>query len=175
MNDRNEIAKSATKTRTPVWIRIVLALSLALNLAVLGVVVGAALRHGGGDGMRGPRHSGGATLYRALPPDERRAFRKDLIARNPDLHNPARNGQDAVIAALRTRPFDAQALSAALSAESARRDAWQQAVRQLWQERVAAMDDTARAAFADRIQEISDHRSNARAGRRKAGDQRRVD
>lgn len=172
MSDNNN---SATKQRASVWIRIVLGLSLALNLAVLGVVVGTALRHGGAERMRSPSHSGGAALYRALPPDERRAFRSELLARNPNLRNPAQNGQDAVIAALRTRPFDVQVLSAALSAESTQRDVWQRAVQQLWLERVTAMDDAARASFADRIAEISDHHGNARGAGRGSGGKRRAD
>ncbi len=169
MSDMNT---APAKSRIPIWFRIVLGLSLALNLAVVGVVAGAAWRHGGKDRMRGPGHPGGAALYRALPPDERRAFRDDLRARHPDLHNPAQNGQDALIAALRARPFDPQALAAAMSAEAARREVWQRAVQQVWLERVTAMDDAARATFADRIEEISLRHPHAR---REAGGRPRAD
>ena len=57
--------------RSPLWMRILLGVSLALNLAVAGLVVGASLRLIGPDGPPAPHTFGGA-LIRALPHDDRR-------------------------------------------------------------------------------------------------------
>ena len=45
------------KPRTPKWVRVLLALSLALNLLIIGLVGGAMVRFGGSDGMRPPPRS----------------------------------------------------------------------------------------------------------------------
>ena len=61
---------------TKPWLRVVLGLSLMLNLLIVGLVLGAVIRFGG-PGERPPPPTGVA-MFRALPSDDRRAMRDHL-------------------------------------------------------------------------------------------------
>ncbi len=140
------------KRRWP-WLRILLIGSLALNLLVVGLVIGAALRFGGPDRAHRPPPPMGAALYRALPRDERRAFRK---AMQEAPFNPSRNRQAqarALADVLRATPFQPTALSEALAGHADERAAWQATVHAVWMDRVREMSDAERAAYADRVEE----------------------
>ena len=136
--------------RSPRWMRIVLGLSLALNLVVVGIVGGALLRFGGPAGFLPPSVSLGAAMYRELPKEERRAIvaetRKSTSAR------PMRRGKEAeaLAAALRAEPFDPAAVQQVLSGQvEARRD-WHQSMQAAWLTRVTEMSAEDRRAYADR-------------------------
>ena len=55
--------------RSPLWMRVLLGVSLALNLAVIGLAVGASFRLLGPDGPL--PHTFGGALIRALPAEDR--------------------------------------------------------------------------------------------------------
>ncbi len=97
--------------------KIALALSVALNLLVAGVLAGAALRGGP------PRELGFGPFAAALTEDDRAALKREFRARMPDLRE-MRRGQRAamagVLAALRADPFDPAALAAAMDGAAAR-------------------------------------------------------
>jgi len=133
------------------WLRILLGVSLALNLLVLGLVVGAALRFGGADRMR-PQQSLGAILYRQLPREDRRSLRAQLRASPADRAERRRAEADAVADALRATPFDARRLRQLLAERVRRGEEWQSAVQRAWMTRIEAMSDAERAAYADRLQ-----------------------
>ena len=61
-------------TRAPRWMKIVLALSLALNLAVAGLALGAFLKDGPRRGM--PRDLSFGPFTEAFSADDRRALRE---------------------------------------------------------------------------------------------------
>lgn len=150
------------------WLRLVLVLSLALNLAVLGLAVGAWLRFGPGGHGHGHVESVGAELVRALPRADRRALREAMHG-GPEGRRPPAAALADIDAALRARPFDAAALLALLTAQAAERAAWQDAVQAAWLERIAAMSDAERAAYADRLQAaVADRRERHRAPRRES-------
>lgn len=138
----------------PRWMRLLLAVSLAGNLAVLGLAAGAMLRHSAAPGAHTPPVSAGAALYRALPRDQRQVFRAEMRARSDVARDPQPTKAGGVITALRAQPFDLEDLSDAMRAETRRREVWQEAVREVWLARIAAMDDSARAAYADRLEEL---------------------
>lgn len=148
MTDANDTPKGTGRR----WPKVLLGVSLALNLLVLGVVGGAMLRFGGTHGDRPPPRSVGATLFRELPREDRRA----LWAGSGKSHNDRRARQKeeaaAVSAALRATPFDRAALEAVLDAQSAHQVTFQETVQQAWLTRISGMNDADRLAYADRLE-----------------------
>lgn len=135
------------------WIKLLLGVSLALNLAVIGLVAGAMLRFGGADGMHAPPRSLGASLYRELPPKARRALRDDL-APGPDGGLPDHAAQTRRLTeVLRSEPFDPDAAAATLTAHSAAQAERLTRMQDAWLVRVTAMSAAERAAYADRLEE----------------------
>lgn len=106
-----------------------LGLSLALNLAVLGLVAGALIRFGGPDGMHRPPRSLGAALYRELPREDRRALRAEIGAHGAGGLPREASAVPALIETLRASPFDAQAAAAQLAAQDRRQADWRAAMR----------------------------------------------
>lgn len=136
--------------------KIAFALSVALNLAVLGLVAGAFLRHGGPMMQPGAVADGGfGPLAEALEDDDRRGLRRDFLSSRPDIREIRKERRaDAarLMAVLRAEPFDPAALQSAL-AEASRRTADRVAHGQsLLVSRIAAMAPAERAAFADRLE-----------------------
>ena len=151
--------------RSPRWMRIVLGLSLAPNLVVVGIVGGALLRFGGPAGFLPPSVSLGAAMYRELPKEERRAIvaetRKSTSAR------PMRRGKEAeaLAAALRAEPFDPAAVQQVLSGQvEARRD-WHQSMQAAWLTRVTEMSAEDRRAYADRLEAAGQRKKGGKHGR----------
>jgi len=145
-------------TRSPAWMRILLGVSLAMNLLVVGLAVGAAIRFGGLDHDARPTRSLTGALYRELPGDDRKALFRQ--ARSEAGHHKKRHGEDAaeVDAILRAETFDPGALDAVISRQADAREAWQLAVRAAWLERVGAMTLDERVAYADRLIEATKKR-----------------
>ena len=154
------------------WLRVLFGLSLALNLLVLGLAVGAVLRFGGPDGMRPPPKSLGTALFHELPPKDRRELRsqmQDHGARNAALR---KSEAEAIGAALRRTPFDAEAVAGVLAQGAQQREAWMTSVHDAWLERIGRMSDAERIEFADRLQ-ASLSRMDERRGRRDDKERRR--
>ena len=132
------------------WLRIVLGVSLALNLAVAGLGLGAAIRFGGPE-RAGPPLPLGAVLYRELPREDRRALRDARLGTRPERAERRRAEIAELDAALRAVPFDPARVEGFLAAQSQQRDALEQALRAAWLTRVSEMSDNARATYADRL------------------------
>ena len=139
-----------TSRRTRI-LRILLALSLAINLAVAGLAAGIALRGKDGHPPRNFDMSLGP-VARALSPEDRAAIRESLRARR-DLG--PRRGRDAdlqaLIAALTAEPYDSAALQAALEGPVAQAARFQAVAAQALAARIDAMSPEARTALADRL------------------------
>ncbi|SDD51604.1 periplasmic heavy metal sensor [Ruegeria marina] len=143
--------------------RIVLALSLTLNLLAVGLAAGVFWRHGGLSDHRPP--SLAMALYRALPETDRGALRHTLRERR-ERADPRRVAElAAVTEALRARPFDPAAFEALLLRHEKARVDRQEAMRRAYLSRLATMDDAARNAYADRVQRFA-----AERGRRSSHD-----
>lgn len=137
------------------WLRIALVLSLALNLAVVAAVVGAAWRFKGVEGA-GPRQGGGGVLYlRALPEEDRRVLREALRATPRVAPVAAR-----MVEVLRAEPFDASAAAGLLETERAAGLQRQDIAADVWLERVTRMSTQERAAYADRLQALLERRKD---------------
>ena len=141
-------------------LKIALALSLALNLGVAGMVVGAwASGHGPRSEM--PRDVSFGPFSEALSDQDRRALRREFLSRAPEFRaarQEAREEFQALLTALRADPFDPAALSTALAAIETRNASRLELGRELIEARLAAMDESARLAFAGRLEQVLTHR-----------------
>ncbi len=134
-------------------LRIALALSVALNLAVVGLVIGVALR---GPPMppMAVRDLGFGPFAAALTEDDRRALRDAFRSQKPDLRaerRAMRADLEAVSVALRADPFAPEDLKAALARGAARTADLLRVGQGLLLDHVLAMTPEARQALADRL------------------------
>jgi uncharacterized membrane protein len=100
-------------------VRWALIASLAVNLGVAGMALGAFL-HGGPGGRDAVHDLGFGPYDQALRPQDRQALKAAMGAKAQDLQaSRAEVAQDAaaIIAALRAQPFDPAALQVALSGQ----------------------------------------------------------
>ncbi len=128
--------------------RIVFVLSLALNLAVVGIVVGAASSGRWTDGPPPQIEVGLGPIGRALAPDERRDIRRYLIRQRALRDLNLRGGMRDIIAALTAEPFDVAQMENAMAAQISRNTALQQTLGGALLDVVSAMTPERRAAFA---------------------------
>lgn len=150
------------------WLRALLIVSLALNLAFIGLAVGAAMRPGGPDGRR-PQASIGAALFRAMPPEDRAALRDQMRQMREADRGEARSAEAAAIVEALTRtPFIADELAAVARSQMTRHTDWFTAAQDAWLARIEAMSPADRAAYAQRLGEILEQKPRRRAwfGRR---------
>lgn len=134
-------------------LRIALAVSVAINLGILGLVAGAMLR----DGPRGMmvRELDFGPFTEAFSDRDRAALREAFVQRAPsfrDMRQEMRADADRLIAALRADPLDPAELQAALAQQQARMQARIDQGRDLVLERITAMTPEARRDFADRLE-----------------------
>ncbi|MGD9864339.1 MAG: periplasmic heavy metal sensor [Pseudodonghicola sp.] len=135
------------------WLRVLLGVSLALNLLVAGLAVGAAIRFGGGPERVRPPMPLGALLYRELPREDRKTLRDRNLGAREERAARRRADAEELNAALRAVPFDQARIEAFLTRDAARQAGLEEAMRHAWLARVAAMSDADRAAYADRLQQ----------------------
>lgn len=141
-------------SRARMWVRILLAVSLALNLLFIGLAVGAAARFGGPDGRRLPP-SVGAALIRALPAEQRRGLRDQVRAqRDADRREQGRTEAQAISETLRAPQFDPDALAELAGRQLARNHGRLAAMQRAWLEQVKDMSFEERSAYAARLQEV---------------------
>lgn len=138
----------------PRWMKIALVVSVALNLAVAGLVLGAWLGDGPHKGM--PRDLSFGPFSDALSDADRRALRKDLMGRAGEFRSSreaARTEFAALLDALRADPFDPAAMTSALTAIETRNAERLDLGRSLIETRLIEMSAAERRAFADRLEQ----------------------
>lgn len=135
-------------------VRIALAVSVALNLAVVGVVAGVALKHGPA-GHEMERDIGFGPFSDALSREDRRAVRGQLLQRAPELRSVRKEMQadtQSLLVALRAEPFDAAGLTAVMETQRARMASRLELGQAVLRDFLIAMTPEARKAFADRLE-----------------------
>ena len=135
-------------------VRIALAVSVALNLAVVGVVAGAALKHGG-SGHEMERDIGFGPFSEALSREDRRALRGQILQRAPELRSVRKDMQadtQSLLAVLRAEPFDAAGLAAVMETQRARMAGRLEVGQAVLRDFLIAMTPAARKDFADRLE-----------------------
>jgi uncharacterized membrane protein len=158
--------KSPAKTGLSTWVRVVFGLSLALNLLVVGLLIGTVVRFGDKDGRRPPPHSMGTAMYHELPHEDRKALRKNSQARASHSKEFRAAEAEAIAAALRTSPFDKGAVQAVLDGQAEHRLKWQETTQTAWLDQVSQMSMEARLEYADRLYKaLTQPRGRDRHGR----------
>jgi uncharacterized membrane protein len=153
------VARDKPKRR---WPTVLLALSLTMNLAVIGLIAGAHLRDDR-DTRRFPppdrtilSESGFRPFFEAMPRDARMRLGTALRAQSgqlrPDRAVLAVELRD-MIAVMRAVPYDPAALEALLTAQHDRVQARFVAGREILSEQIAAMTPAERRNFADRLEQ----------------------
>ena len=135
-------------------LRIALGISVALNLAVVGLVAGALLRDGD-PRARMVRDLDFGPFTEALSPRDRDALRRDFVERAPemrDVRRAMRDDLETFLTVLRSEPFDAGALATVLDNQDGRMARRVELGQELLLERLGAMSPDERAAFADRLE-----------------------
>lgn len=146
--------------------RIVLVISLALNLAVVGLVAGSVVSGRFGDGPPRSFDLGLGPMSRALAPEERRDIGRNLrqnrVLRDVDL----RGRVDGIVAALKQDPFDEDALRVLLAEQAARMSDVQGKAQDAFVAVVLDMSPERRAIFADQLrEELAKDRPNRQRGK----------
>lgn len=135
-------------------LKIALAVSVALNLAVAGMVAGAFLKSGGpGRGM--PHDLSFGPFSEALGPEDRTALRRALLDRASDFRSNSRAAKaefETLLATLRASPFDPAAMQSALAAIEVRTAGRLELGRTLIENRIVEMSEAERLAFAERLE-----------------------
>lgn len=159
-------AVAPSKGGTPLWVRIVLGVSLALNLLIAGVVLGAALGKPEGGPERAGRDPGAMPFVHALEPAHRRVLLRQM--RREGDQSPAearaemRRRMAVLLDALRAGEMDRAALETVLNDQAedgARRQALGQKVLL---DHLADMSLADRRAYADRLEEALTRRRPVR-------------
>lgn len=149
---------TASKPRR--WLWPALLVSVALNLAVAGLVAGAFLSpdgpRNGGEDRRAIRGVLGEPFFRALPKDERRAMVRDIVGQRDKF----REGREALrervanfLDALRAEDFDRAEVERLLSQQRQAAVQRQTLGEELLLDRLEAMTPAERAAYADALEE----------------------
>lgn len=130
-------------------------LLLALNLAVAGLMAGAALRGMGEGPMR--RDLGFGPFSEALAPEAHQRLRSAYMGHRPDMQarrDLRRAEAEAVLGALRAEPFNPAAFEAALGQMAGRAEEEAALGRALLVGEVRQMSAAERQAFADRLERV---------------------
>lgn len=136
-------------------LRLALALSVAVNLAVAGLVVGMAW-HGGPMG-RGAmlRDMGFGPFEGALRPEDREALRGALRGRLGEIRQARQQMQEdieRILAALRAEPFDEAALAEAMAAQAANLNERLDFGSAMLRDHLLSLSAAERQGFADRME-----------------------
>lgn len=136
------------------WTRIVLVVSLALNLAVVGMVAGFAFS-GGPKGGPARFDLTAGPLTRAMDDDMRGDLRR-VLRDSPAFERRNRGEMRAdmveLVAVLRAEAFDSAAFRDALTRQRERLQQGQETVLAVVTEQISTMTPDERRAFADRLE-----------------------
>jgi uncharacterized membrane protein len=150
------MAETSTPGLAPRWMRIALSLSLALNLLVVGIVLGAITMHGRHDRERRiARDVAAAPFVMALDDADRRAVIDELRSETGSLRENrrlirARFG--ALLEALRAETFDRGMIETLLAEQRGAATVRQEVGERIFLDRLERMSAAERGAFADRLE-----------------------
>lgn len=144
-----------TRSGAPLWVRITLIVSLALNLLIIGAIVGALLGRGKpGDDPRAARDLAAAPFVMALERGERR----ELLARMREQSEPMRENRamlrarfEALLTALRDEIFDRDRIEELLSGQREVATARQQIGEVVLLDHLEMLSLEDRRAYASRL------------------------
>ncbi len=135
------------------WMPILLIVSLALNLLIVGVVLGTVLRVKDGGPARGPIGFG-AALYHALPKDERKELRGQLSGLRTEGSFNRKKDFEELVQTLQSVPFDPTAVEVLLDQQAAATAELHSVLHDRWLQHVTEMSDEERATYAERLEKV---------------------
>lgn len=143
------------RARSPIWVKILLAASLAANLAIAGLVTGFVMRGSGPLRGDGPGLSYALPYIVALDRSDRRDV-INTIRGNKDLPNRrTRRAQfDDMLVALRSDPLDVAAISAVLARQAEGVSGIQSVAQDAWLAKLGEMTLEQRLTYADTVEDI---------------------
>lgn len=154
-------APTGPSAKTPRGIKIALAVSVALNLAVAGTVAGLALHDGpGGRGDRFVRDMGFGPFDAAFSPEDRAALRQSVFASMGDfqqMRQQMQRNMASIVTALRADPYNPSALTSAFDAQAKQLSDRLSQGNLLVRDYLLAFPAEARREFADRLERALRH------------------
>jgi uncharacterized membrane protein len=155
-NDQNTPRRSSMRP----WLKVVLALSLALNLAVIGIAAGAAWRYNGReDHHRGRPPMLSRFIFKDMGRQELRRLVKDHAGETGGLHSRRHDEMEQMIALMRAEELDTAAVRAIVEAHLVETNSFMRGVAEAWEQRLAGLPLKDRRGLADRMQHQLDHQS----------------
>ena len=155
-----------TAPQTSRGVKIALAVSVAINLAVVGLVAGLALTDGpGGHGDKLVRDMGFGPYDPVFSPEDRIALRHAIVSRLGDFKSARQHMQadmGAILSALRADPYIPAAVSAAFDAQAQHLTARLLLGNTVVRDYLVALPAEARLKFADRLDQVLHHRPDDR-------------
>jgi len=156
MAETNPVPPPTPRSGSPLWMRGLLVVSLAVNLLVFGMIGGAVLSGGGpGAAREAVRDLDGTPFVRALSPQDRRALLRELRGEREVLRDSRaalRDRFENLLAALRADDFDAASLERILAGQREAATARQLLGERLVLGRITEMSTEERRAYADRLE-----------------------
>ncbi|WP_435141499.1 periplasmic heavy metal sensor [Pseudopelagicola sp. nBUS_19] len=151
------VKEAEKKSNMRLGARLLMIGSLALNLLVVGVVGGALISHYFSENGKYGHDRFGSPYVRALSFKDKRvvgreireAYRSSEVDRQSDLNSFKR-----VAALLRASPLDNAALVKELSYQEVSGEKRRKVAKQIWVDRIFAMDDLERASYADALEDV---------------------
>ena len=146
-----------TMPRMRPWVRVVLFLSLALNLLLIGAAVGAVL-HGppGGPGSRTTVRDTALPYTRALAEDQRREIGRSLrkaVRATPEQRGALLDSYGDAVTLLQADPFDKVAFVSLLERQNASAASRWKLAQAALADHLDALPEGERRAYADRLAE----------------------
>ena len=153
-------------TQTPArWRTWLLIGSLALNLAFIGLIAGAALRGKPDDRARPPAPDMLRDLVRAVPHDHREALREDLRAKKEDMRvirGQMRETRTQLVGVLSSSDFDLSRVVTIFEDHRVVLSRMTKGGHEIIIRRIGAMSDEDRQTFARNIADLREKRTNRR-------------
>ncbi|MBY6112846.1 periplasmic heavy metal sensor [Mameliella alba] len=150
-------AETEKKSRTGRWLRVMLFVSLALNLLVMGAVAGFVVK--GPPSPRGDRSDPVLPYTRAFDEEQRRALRRALwrsFPKDGSVRAAYLADYQQALGILRSDPFDRAALAALLTAQSERGAEARLRGQEVLMTFLGELSADERKAYADRLEEELD-------------------
>ncbi|KNG94243.1 periplasmic heavy metal sensor [Pseudaestuariivita atlantica] len=146
------------RARTALWVRILLFLSLAFNLLVIGLIVGAVTSSGPMERFgRVPADANRTPYVAALDAEDRRGLSRQLrreLRKDRPTVTEWRGSFATALDLLRATPFDAEAFDRHMRTQLDRQAVRVEAGRSALVAYVAEMSEAERAAYATRLEAL---------------------
>ncbi|MEO9515555.1 MAG: periplasmic heavy metal sensor [Paracoccaceae bacterium] len=157
MVDTTKDTPKEAKPRTARWVKVLLGVSLASNLAIIGLVAGAL--------SRSPRHSdgGGAARYAmpyviALTREDRRSVFQAMRNGASEGQLPAREERrklyEEMLSVIETEPLDLEKVQSILERQTQTALFAQEAAQTAWLDLISTFDPAEREVYADRVRNV---------------------